>query len=223
MRWRGKTRESQLADRLVWQAASLLLDYPGTEFDRRLDSVDAILARLPSERATDLIALSAQLRGADRYEAATRYVETFDLRRRNTLYLTYWTAGETRNRGREMLRFVEAYRIAGMTPPSGEAPDHLAVVLEFGATVDPDAGRRLLGEFAVPIRTIRSGLADAQSRYAAVLDAVCATLPAATDTEAARARRLADEGPPAEAVGLEPFTLTVPPRRTGAAERKEVG
>jgi hypothetical protein len=32
--------------------------------------------------------------------------------------------------------------------------------------------------------------------------------------EVRRAQRLAQAGPPAEAVGLQPFTLTVPPRRT---------
>ena len=55
------------------------------------------------------------------------------------MYLTYWTAGDTRNRGREMLVFANAYRDAGVEPPRDEAPDHLPVVLEFAATVDPES------------------------------------------------------------------------------------
>jgi nitrate reductase delta subunit len=43
---------------------------------------------------------------------------------------------------------------------------------------------------------------------------VCQTLPAATDLQVRRAQRLAQSGPPTESVGLQPFTLTVPPRRS---------
>jgi nitrate reductase delta subunit len=144
--------------------------------------------------------------------AAMDYVATFDMRRRATMYLTYWTAGDTRNRGREMLAFATAYREAGVQPPGGEAPDHLTVVLEFAATVDPEVGRRLLDQHRVPIDVLRGALADAKSPYEPTVAAVCETLPAATDQELRRAERLAKAGPPAEAVGLQPFTLTVPPR-----------
>jgi len=146
--------------------------------------------------------------------AATDYVETFDMRRRCTMYLTYWTAGDTRNRGREMLVFATAYRDAGVEPPRKEAPDHLPVVLEFAATVNPEIGRRLLTEHRVPIDVLHGALADAKSPYRHTVAAVCETLPAATDQEVRRAERLAKAGPPAEAVGLQPFTLTVPPKRT---------
>jgi len=37
------------------------------------------------------------------------------------------------------------------------APGHLPVVLEFAATVDPVAGRRLLVEHRVPIDVLRDG------------------------------------------------------------------
>lgn len=99
-----------------------------------------------------------------------------------------------------------------MQPPGGEAPDHLTVVLEFAATVDPEAGRRLLEQHRVPIDVLRGALADAKSAYEPAVAAVCETLPAATDQEVRRAERLAKAGPPAEAVGLQPFTLTVPPK-----------
>lgn len=209
MRLRSRSREPALRDRLVWQAASLLLAYPDDGLTERLDTVEGLLAHLDGTVA-DLLGRTV---AAEPMAAAMDYVATFDMRRRATMYLTYWTAGDTRNRGREMLAFATAYRAAGVEPPRSEAPDHLPVVLEFAATVAPEVGRRLLTEHRVPIDVLRSALADAESPYQHTVAAVCETLPVATDQEVRRARRLAEAGPPAEAVGLQPFNLTVPPRR----------
>jgi nitrate reductase delta subunit len=215
MRLRARSREPELHDRLVWQAASLLLAYPDEELEERLDAVELLLSHLGGTVSELLRCTAAALRGSDALTVATEYVETFDMRRRSTMYLTYWTAGDTRNRGREMLTFALAYRDAGVERPKAEAPDHLPVVLEFAATVDPKVGRKLLIEYRVAIDVLLRALADAHSPYKHVIAAVCATLPPVTDQEERRAERLAREGPPAEAVGLQPFTLTVPPKRTG--------
>ena len=203
-----------LQDRLVWQAASLLLAYPDERLADRLRTVDELRACVTGPAADLLARTASALRMSDPMTRATDYVETFDLRRRSTLYLTYWTSGDTRNRGREMLAFAQVYRDAGSRPPVDEAPDYLPVVLEFAATVDPVAGRRLLVEYRVSIDVVRAALTDCRSPYADTVAAVCETLPSATDQEVLRAQRLAQAGPPAEAVGLQPFTLTVPPRRT---------
>jgi len=203
-----------LQDRLVWQAASLLLAYPDERLADRLRTVDELRACVTGPAADLLARTASALQMSDPMTRATDYVETFDLRRRSTLYLTYWTSGDTRNRGREMLAFAEVYRDAGVRPPDDEAPDYLPVVLEFAATVDPVAGRRLLVEYRVSIDVVRAALTDCRSPYADTVAAVCETLPAATDQDVRRAQRLAQAGPPAEAVGLQPFTLTVPPRRT---------
>ncbi|GAB1815942.1 nitrate reductase molybdenum cofactor assembly chaperone [Mycobacterium sp. MUNTM1] len=210
---RERSANRAMQDRLVWQAASLLLVYPDDGLAGRLDAVDELLAHISGPPAALLGQTVAALRAREPMAAAMDYVATFDMRRRCTMYLTYWTAGDTRNRGREMLAFATAYREAGVTPPGGEAPDHLTVVLEFAATVDPEAGRRLLDQHRVPIDVLRGALADAESPYEPTVAAVCETLPAATDQEVRRAERLAKAGPPAEAVGLQPFTLTVPPRK----------
>jgi len=203
-----------LQDRLVLQAASLLLAYPDERLADRLRTVDELRACVTGPAADLLARTASALRMSDPMTRATDYVETFDLRRRSTLYLTYWTSGDTRNRGREMLAFAEVYRDAGVRPPDDEAPDYLPVVLEFAATVDPVAGRRLLVEYRVSIDVVRAALTDCRSPYADTVAAVCETLPSATDQQVLRAQRLAQAGPPAEAVGLQPFTLTVPPRRT---------
>ncbi len=207
-------KRSALHDRLVWQSASLLLSYP----DRScLDTADALLAHIEGPAGQSLCRTAAALRTRDPLAAAARYVETFDLRRRTTMYLTYWTAGDTRNRGAAMVAFNAAYRAAGVAPPAAEAPDHLPVVLEFAATVDPSAGRRLLVAYRVPLDLLYQGLTDIESPYCDAVAAVLTTLPPVTDTEVRRARHLAQAGPPAEAVGLQPFTLTVPPRHPAGA------
>jgi len=111
-----------LQDRLVWQCASLLLAYPDEHFAERLGIVEEL--RVPvAGRAAQMLARTVEaLRARDPMHAAADYVDTFDLRRRSTMYLTYWTAGDTRNRGREMHAFAQAYRDAGSRPPVDEAP-----------------------------------------------------------------------------------------------------
>lgn len=210
----GREQDGGLADRAVWLAASLLLAYPDEEHEQRLDTVQNLMEHLDGTAAELLGRTVAALRATDPLTAATDYVDTFDLRRRSTMYLTYWTAGDTRNRGMQILAFATAYREAGVEPPKDEGPDHLPVLLEFAATVDPEAGRRLLVEHRVPIDVLLRSLTDAGSPYAHTIAAVCETLPAVTDSEVQRAHQLAQSGPPAESVGLQTFTLTVPPKRT---------
>ncbi len=213
------TRERRtLRDQVVWQAASLLLAYPDHLHSQRLDTVAELLSHLTGPARDPLARCYRGLRELDPRPAAEDYVATFDLAKRTTMYLTYWTDGDTRNRGAHMHEFTAVYRNAGVEPPKTESPDHLPVVLEFAAIVDPRAGRRLLVEHRMAIEVLLEALTERRSCYADAVAAVCATLPAVTDQETRRARRLAEDGPPAEAVGLQPFTLTVPPRRPGRME-----
>ncbi|MDH6244824.1 nitrate reductase molybdenum cofactor assembly chaperone [Mycobacterium sp. OTB74] len=215
---RFRARDRILNDRLVWQSASLLLAYPDERWMQRLATVDRLRAGITGRAATLLDESVAALRNTDQARAAIDYVDTFDMHKRATMYLTYWTAGDTRNRGSYMHAFVRAYHDAGVPAPKDEAPDHLPVVLEFAATVDPDAGRQLLVAHRVPIQVLLAALSARRSAYAPAVAAVCATLPVPTERDVQRAQQLTAGGAPAEAVGLEPFTLTVPPRRSGEAE-----
>lgn len=200
-----------MQDRLVWQAASLLLVYPDQDLAGRLETVADLLEHVTGSPAGQLGETAAGLRGRDLMELATEYVDTFDLQKRATMLLTYWTAGDTRNRGAHMVEFTQAYRRAGVNPPRDEAPDHLPVVLEFAARVDPEEGRRLLTQYRVPLDAVRRSLMTAASPYGPAVAAVCSTLPEVADDDT---HRLVMAGPPTEAVGLQPFQLTVPPRRT---------
>ncbi|MFE4462227.1 nitrate reductase molybdenum cofactor assembly chaperone, partial [Nocardia tengchongensis] len=135
------------------------------------------------------------------------YVETFDMRRRASLHLTFYAYGDTRKRGMALLRFKHAYRHAGVELGDEELPDHLPVLLEFAATVDPIGGERLLGEHVPVLELLRLSLSDSGSPYAGVLASVVATLPPVTTADRRRIAELAAQGPPEEEVGLDPFAM----------------
>lgn len=208
---RRRNRENAMQDRLVWQAASLLLSYPDDGHADRLQTAARLLDHVTGEPRALLDETVAGLSLRPAMELAQEYVETFDLQKRCTMLLTYWTSGDTRNRGADMVEFTQTYRAAGVEMPKGEAPDHLPVVLEFAATVDPAAGRRLLAKYRVPIGVVAEALAERKSPYAPAVAAVDATLPPLAFLD--DVSRLMVSGPPAESVGLQPFQLTVPPRR----------
>jgi nitrate reductase delta subunit len=195
--------------KIVWQAASLLLAYPDAGQDHRLNLVEGAIAVLDSGFKEPLLAAVGHLRTTPLIEASVQYAEVFDWKRRRTLFLTYYTAGDTRNRGMALLAFSDMYRAAGVIPPARELPDHLAVLLEFAATVDEDVGYDQLRKHRTPIDMLHDGLLRASPIYAGVIAAVSATLPPATAADLKEARRLAMQGPPVESVGLEPFALTI--------------
>jgi nitrate reductase delta subunit len=197
---------------VVWQAASLLLAYPDVDQDARLDLVERGISALAESKRAPLLGAVDYLRALPVIDAAAKYSETFDWRRRQTMFLTYYTAGDTRNRGMALLNFANVYRAAGVEPPSDELPDHLTVLLEFAATVDETAGYDLLCQHRTPISMLYQALSKCQSPYAAVIEAVSGTLPPATAEDLREVRRLAMQGPPTEKVGLEPFALTIPVR-----------
>ena len=197
----------------LYQAASILLQYPDDEVLARLPLVRRAVEALPPVAATPLVPLLDRLETAPPITVQTDYVELFDLRRRCCLYLTYYAYGDTRKRGMALLAFKHAYRKAGVELADSELPDHLAVVLEFAATADLEAGRKLLLDNRAGLELLGLALRDAGSPYAGVVTAVSGTLPRLRGDERDVVRRLVAEGPPGEDVGLEPFA---PPDYMGA-------
>jgi nitrate reductase delta subunit len=165
----------------------------------------AAAAPLPAEFAGPLGRFLDHLETTPLTDQQAAYVETFDLRRRCSLYLTYYAYGDTRKRGMALLQFKHLYGRAGLTLTGGELPDHLAVVLEFTALGDAVRGERLLHEHRAGLELIRLALEERNSPYAAVLQAVCATLPPVRAEDKEAVLRLAREGPPTEEVGLDPY------------------
>jgi nitrate reductase delta subunit len=198
--------------RQILAAVSLLIGYPDGELLGQLPVLTRVAAGLPAPSREALERFLDYLRTAPAGQAAATYVDTFDLRRRCCLYLTYYAFGDTRKRGTALLRFAHAYREAGLEPPRAELPDHLGVVCNFAA-IDPNRGVELLVENRAGVELLRRALQEADSPYVDVVDALRAALPDPTETDLARALDLARRGPPAEEVGLEPFA---PPEYMGA-------
>lgn len=185
------------------QAAATCLGYPDEHWRAVLPALDEVAGAL-DEGAAPLARFLDHARSADAADMTRDYVETFDLRRRCSLYLTYYAHGDTRRRGMALLEFSAAYRRAGEELTSGELPDHLAVVCEFAAR-HPEEGLRLLQDHRAGVELLGLALEDEGSPYLHVVDLVRAVLPDAAPKDLEAALALARSGPPAEEVGLEPF------------------
>jgi nitrate reductase delta subunit len=182
--------------------ASTLLLYPDEDFMSKRKEMEAVAKKLDTSFGEPLLEFLEETWAMTLAELQRHYVEIFDMRRRCSLFLTSWTHGDTRNRGMALIYFKELYKNAGVTMSEEELPDHLAVVLEFAALVDPIEGNLLLGEHRAPIELIRDALHAAHSVYAHILDSVVTTLPPMTAEIQERARAIALSGPPQEFVGL---------------------
>lgn len=203
---RRRTRSAAPERATLLRLISLLLQYPDAELLAARGQLAAAARALPRSRGSDsLVAFTTWYAQADPLELARRYVETFDLHRSSSLYLTYYLHGDTRRRGMAMLTLKHRYRAAGLTPPSGELPDFLPVVCEFAALAGPAAGEAPLRQHRQGLALIRAALHERGSPYAQVLDALCAQLPGLSTAESAGAAGLALAGPPTEGAGLAPF------------------
>jgi nitrate reductase delta subunit len=203
-----------------WALLSFLLRYPDARVAGARAPIEAELAALPDGPVRASLEAFMARWVDDETALAARYVETFDLRRQATLELTYYAHGDTRERGMALLRLKKLYRAAGLPMESEELPDHLTVMLAFAALAPEGYGEALLAEHRPAIELLRLSLHDLGSPYAHLLDAVAACLPALGVKERSEVARLAREGPPGEAVGLEPYG---PPETTGAPSADVVG
>ena len=207
--WRRRIdAEAVLSDRnkrMIWRIAALLLDYPTAETCLLIDQLTSAADELPDPLRTHLTDFLSDFCALEPTARATRYVETFDMRRRASLHLTYYAYGDTRKRGMALLRFKHAYRQAGSAIGDGELPDYLPLVLEFAATIDHVRGERLLAEHVPVLELLRISLQDSGSAYRDLLAAVLATLPPISTADRRRIAELAAQGPPDEDVGLDPF------------------
>ncbi|MGH8869846.1 MAG: nitrate reductase molybdenum cofactor assembly chaperone [Actinomycetes bacterium] len=193
---------------VVLQSVAVLLSYP--DEGRRATwptvrvAAEGLPPGIPRER---LGAFLDTADSRDPRELAEHYVAVFDRRRRCCPYLTWWTDGETRRRGASLAALKQRYRAAGVEPVEGELPDYLPLVCEYAATADLADGLALLQEHRPGVELLRLALADAQTPYVLLLEALCALLPGPSPQDRAAAQRLARSGPPVEQVGLEPFPV----------------
>ena len=202
-----RTPEEAEARVLVLRLCSLLLQYPDTELAAARPTLTATVNALPtsSAAATELAAFTAWFTGEEADALERHYVETFDLRRRSSLYLTYYLHGDTRRRGMVLLTLAQRYKASGWDIDNGELPDHLPVVLEFAALAGPGTGEAPLRQHRRGLELIHRALTDADSPYRHVLAALLSLLPPATEADLKAVAELAAQGPPNEDVGLDPY------------------
>lgn len=198
------TREAALTYRI----AALLLEYPHQDFHDMLSVVEHALADLPDARAQMVASTVEALRTQDVPDLERQFVETFDMHRKRSLYLTYFAHGDTRNRGVVLVQFKQAYRAAGVELPEDELPDFLPAVLEFAAVNDLATGIGLLLGHRPGLEVLRRSLAEIDSPWHGAVAAVCDTLPPLEGEEDIAVRNLIAQGPPDEEVGLEGFGVS---------------
>jgi nitrate reductase delta subunit len=187
----------------AYKLASVLLQYPTTSLLAGIPALHEYAAATPKPARDAFARFLGWLRATRSADLAQHYVQTFDLRRRCALYLTYYRYGDTRKRGMAMIVFKTAYRDAGFQPSDTELPDYLPMVLDFAAICP--RGERLLHAYRTDLELLRRALAKAESPYAEVVTAVSTQLPRLGRRELDLVRRFWQSGPPREDVGLEPF------------------
>jgi nitrate reductase delta subunit len=193
---------------------SVLLAYPDDALLEALPELHGACAALPRGERRALRPVLDGLESTPLSELRRMYVETFDFDRRCGLHLTYHVHGDRRQRGLELVRLKRRYAEAGIPLEGSELPDYLPVVLEF-TSLRPDEGREVLTAFRGVLELIRAALHDRGSLYAGVLDALCSALPQPTATQLREMQRLAEEGPPAELVGLASLDVPEPAEVVG--------
>ncbi|MGW0885434.1 nitrate reductase molybdenum cofactor assembly chaperone [Streptomyces sp. NPDC002671] len=204
---RSPLSPQEAADRaLLLRLVSLLLQYPDSELTAaRGELAETVRSLQPSLAAEHLAAFTAWFATQDPETLEAHYVEVFDLRRKSSLYLTYYLHGDTRRRGMTLLTLARRYQAAGWDIGGGELPDHLPVVLEFAALAGTGAGEAPLRQHRRGLDLIHRALEAGGSPYRYALAALLALLPPPTEADEEAVAKLAADGPPQEEVGLAPY------------------
>lgn len=182
---------------------SALLDYPRDNFEDALDAADEVAQMMPPVVAADLEQFVAWARDVGKQDVEKHYVETFDQRRRCTMYLSYYLAGDTRVRGGAILGFRTLRQAVGYDLEKDELDDYLPLLLELsGQSGDPMVWD-LFAAHRSGIEVMRAALHASHSPYKHLMDAFTRTLPEITDEEEEKFVELVSAGPPTELVGLQ--------------------
>lgn len=197
------------------QAAAVLLGYPDGQLLERLPVLRAALAEVGA--ADGVAELLDWLTARPLEQVQADYVQEFDLSRRHSLHLTYWTDGDTRRRGEALAAFKQVYRAHGAELDAAELPDYLPLVLEFTATVSPGDGWELLQRYRPSLELLRLSLRDDGLPHHRAVALVCSTLPGVSPEDREAVMRMAGYGPPTESVGLDPYD----PRLLPLTERNQ--
>jgi len=193
----------------AWKLLSLLLDHPD---DVVLDGRGELLAaarELPADDPARAGLVAFCERFADPVDDAgtwqSRYVTTFDFSKRTALNLSYYTHGDRRQRGVALLKLKRIVAALELELVGEELPDYLPLILELADIAGDEVGDVLLSEYRPALELVAATLREGKSPYALLLDGLLARLGPLADADVDAVLRLAQDGPPTEEVGLEPF------------------
>lgn len=182
---------------LILKVISALLSYPRAEMLEALDDMAGVVEgdeSLPSRDKAGLMALIDNHRNADLMDSQQHYVETFDRGRNLSLHLFEHIHGESRDRGQAMVDLMRVYQSQGFEIAARELPDYIPLFLEYLSQRPAEEVVDLL-RGALPILSLLGArLAERQSLYAALFDALASLADVAVDREALR-QQAAAEGP----------------------------
>jgi nitrate reductase delta subunit len=116
-----KAQRRDEAFAVVRQAAAVCLGYPERDIVARSGLVRAALAEKAPEQVEAFEPLLAYWDTSDLRTIQIHYVDVFDLNRKHSLYLSYWTDGDTRRRGEVLAAFKRRYRRSGFLVDTGGA------------------------------------------------------------------------------------------------------
>lgn len=185
---------------------SVVLQYPEPEAVTELSSFDLRDAGpVSAAQRSALDRFFAWYRSQTLDQLRQSYVDNFDFDRRRSLHLTYQLHGDSRQRGLALLKIKNVYRQAGLDPDGNELPDYLPLMLEFAVFAPAGAGADLLDRHRESIELVRASLARDDSPWTALFDVIRDGLPNLSRRQINKIKRLAEEGPPTEEVGMEPF------------------
>jgi len=196
-----------VADRVhPLKLCSLLLQYPSDELRTAAGEVgEFAIAPARKRQAERLREFCCWYAATPLSQLQRGYVDAFDFDKRSSLHLTYHVHGDRRQRGVAMLELKRAYRSLGFEPPADELPDFLPLMLEFASLAPTAEAQGMLEEHRVALELVRAGLKRADSEFRVLLEVILDSLGRLSAHKLSRVRRLAESGPPAEEVGLEPF------------------
>lgn len=191
-------------DAVIYQVSSVLFRYPTDEIRAMFPELLGLAESINNPDFVDAVRqVENWYSSAPLEEVQGEYVQEYDLSRRHSFHLSYWTEGDTRRRGEALTRFKQMYRDSGMvTDLQGELPDYLPLVLEFTALVDARAGRAALQAYRPSLEMLRMALDGDKLAFAGLVTCICNTLPGESPEDAAQIQKLAGFGPPTETVGL---------------------
>ena len=195
-------RVSREEQQTVYMAASLVLDYPRDGFEEYIDVVAEATSQLPDPLAGEFASFCLWAEVTGRRGVEEEYVRTFDEQRRCALELSYYAAGDTRQRGQALLAFRELLKAAGFEQVDDELPDHLPTILELCAKSDDVVVDNVLPSHREGLEVLRAALFQRNSPWTSVVTAICEVLPQIDDATRERYQQLIRQGPPGELVGI---------------------